>query len=169
MKRLLPVLLAAALLVPVSSAFAAKVDPCSGDKDVKSVSLGKEVVYVSADMKSASFTKDATHTLKHDLMYYSAQSNFSRRTPGTDKDGNALAPAFKHGDVWHILSRDENGNLIVDGAAAPETAVAPSADKKEEVKKPAKKAKKGKKAKKAKKAKKVEEKAAEPVAPAAGK
>lgn len=155
MKRLIPVLLAAALLVPASSAFAAKVDPCSGDKDVKSVSLGKEVVYVSEDMKSASFTKDATHTMKHNLMYYSAQSNFSRRTPGTDKDGNALAPAFKHGDVWHVLSRDENGNLIVDGAAAPETAIAPCApctDKKE-AKAPAKKGKKGKKAKKAKKAK----------------
>ncbi|HEY9070330.1 MAG TPA: hypothetical protein VIV61_08720 [Candidatus Ozemobacteraceae bacterium] len=175
MKRLLPVMLAVALLVPASSAFAAKgtkkakkvaIERCSGDRDVKSVSLGKEVVYVSEDLKSASFAKDEKHTQKHNLMYYSAKTEYSRRTPGVDKEGNALVPAFKHGDVWHVLSRDENGNLVVDGAAAPvaDTTVAPADEKKEEVKKPAKKAKKSKKAKKAKKAKKVEEKAAEPAA-----
>jgi len=181
MKRLLPIMLAVALVVPATSAFAAKsakkakkvaIERCSGDKDVKSVSLGKEVVYVSEDMKSVSFAKDEKNTLKHNLMYYSAKTEYSRRTPGLDKEGNALVPSFKHGDVWHMLSRDENGNLIVDGAAAPatETAIAP-ADEKQEVKKPAKKAKKSKKSKKSKKAKKVEapkadEKAAEPAAAA---
>lgn len=177
MKRLFPVMLAVALFVPASSAFAAKsskvaIDRCSGDRDVKSVSLGKEVVYVSEDLKSASFTKDEKNTQKHNLMYYSAKTDYSRRSPGLDKEGNPLVPSFKHGDVWHSLTRDENGNMIVDGVAAPvdETAVAPI-DEQKEVKKPAKKAKKGKKSKKAKKAKKVveqkvEEKAAEPAAAA---
>jgi len=175
-------MLAVALMVPATSAFAAKgakkakkvaIERCSGDKDVKSVSLGKEVVYVSEDLKSASFSKDEKNTLKHNLMYYSAKTEYSRRTPGLDKEGNALVPSFKHGDVWHMLSRDDNGNLIVDGAAAPatEAAIAPADETKQEVKKPVKKAKKAKKSKKSKKAKKVEapkadEKAAEPAAAA---
>ncbi|MFZ2958674.1 MAG: hypothetical protein WA705_17430 [Candidatus Ozemobacteraceae bacterium] len=180
MKRLLPVLLALSLMVPgaamakdkkVAKKSKAKIvdsEKCSGDKDVKSVNLGKEVVFVSEDLKSASFTKDETHTLKHNLGYYDAKTGFSKRTPGVSPDGEALVPAFKHGEAWHIVSRDANGAIIVDGAA-PEATIAPAplggdviAPAPEKVKKPAKKGKKGKKAKKAKKEKKAEEKPAAP-------
>jgi|GEM_PF-1845240 len=137
--------------------WAVESEKCSGDKDVKSISLGKEVVYVSEDLNSASFSKNEIHTLKHNLMYYSPASNTARRTPGVDSNGNVLVPAFKHGETWRTLTKDANGNVIIEGAPPVTTPIItpePTHAKK------AKKAKKG--GKKAKGAKKGGKKAAEP-------
>ncbi|MBF0500342.1 MAG: hypothetical protein HQM09_09420 [Candidatus Riflebacteria bacterium] len=161
MKRLLPVLLAVALLVPgAAMAKGKKVsakkakgpaiesEKCSGDKDVKNVSLGKEVVFVSEDLKSASFSKDEKNTLKHNLCYYDAKSGYNRRTPGMSPDGDALVPAFKHGETWHVLSR-VNDAIVVDGGVNPtEAAVAPAAPAGDMIVAPEKKAKTSKKGKK---------------------
>jgi len=169
MKRLLPILLAVALVIPgtadaakAKKAKKAKTDvpewaveseKCSGDRDVKSVSLGKETIYVSADMRSASFQKDEVHTLKHNLAYYSPTSNYFRRTPGLSPDGTPLVPAFRHGDVWYSLGRDENGTILINGTPISAPVIAPADQAAPKAKKP----RKGKKGKKAKKAKKVEE------------
>lgn len=172
MRRLLPVLLAVALMVPgvamaktaKKAAKAKKVvsyvdsDKCQGDKDAPAPKLGKEFVYLSADLKSVAMKKDETHTLKHQVFYYLPDGSYHRSSPGA-KDGQALIPGFKHGEAWHSLSYDANGAMVVDNAAAASTEIAPAAPAadmgapapvKEKKAKKSKKSKKGKKAKKAK-------------------
>ena len=187
MRRLLPILLAVALLFPGAAmakgkkAKAAKAnvpewavesEKCSGDRDVKSVSLGKEVVYVNEALNSVSFTKNEMNTLKHNLVYKCPNCDYNKRTPGVCKCGGTLVPSFKHGETWYKLDRDVNGNVLVEGAPAIDPSMAPVPAPEKKVKK-AKKARKGKKAKKAKKVEETKEpvkeevKDAAPAAPAA--
>ncbi len=163
MKRILPFLLVVALCLPGAvfakgkkakkakgtnvPEWAVESEKCSGDRDVKSVSLGKESIYVSEDLRSASFTKDSVHALRHNLVYYCASDGKFRRTPGMCSCGISLVPSFKHGESWYTLDKDLNGNITINGAPSTSPVV------QEPVKKPVKKAKKAKKAKKSKKAK----------------
>lgn len=155
MKKLLPVLLAVALIVPAGQADAAKtkkvaIESCAGDKDVKSISLGKEVVYTSADKSMVSFTKTAATPVKYHLVYFCADDSYFRKTPGVGPNGHVLVPGFRHGDTWYALSKDENGNPMLTNAPATSAHISDAAP----VVKPAKKVKKAKKAKSEKKAKK---------------
>ena len=175
MKRLLPILIAVALIVPATDAFAAgkakkaskKVvdsERCAGDRDVKSVVLGKEIVFVSQDLRMVSFTKTEACTLKHTLVYFNPKSGEFKKTPGMDPTGESLIPGFKHGEVWYPLAKDENGNPTVGNAPAADATYAPVEGAGDMINaapaKPAKKAKKDKKGKKGKKAKKAKKEAA---------
>jgi hypothetical protein len=153
MKKILVALLVAALFVPgtgFAKAKKAKVDVpewaveserCSGDKDVKNVSLGREAIWVSEDLGSASYAKDSYHAHKHTLVYFCADHNYFRKTPGVGPKGDALTPGFKHGDNWYALGYDAGGNLTVNGIPAIQAPVDYQA-------KAPKKNKKGKKSKK---------------------
>lgn len=180
MKRFLPILLGVCLLLPTSAMaakskkakkakenvpeWAVESEKCSGDRDVKSVRLGKEVVYLNEGLNIVSFTKAEGTTLKHDLYYSCAKCDFHKRTPGVDAAGDPLVPSFKHGSVWYNVSHDMNGTVVVEGAPAVDPTMEPVA-----APAPVKKAKgkkgKGKKAGKGK-GKKVKEAAAPAAEPA---
>ncbi|MBF0406375.1 MAG: hypothetical protein HQM10_03395 [Candidatus Riflebacteria bacterium] len=170
MKRLIPVLLAAALLMPVTSEAKAK-------KSKKAaLVMGKEVIFVASDLRTASLEKDSVNNVKHSLVYYCPIENSHETAPGVDASGHALIPAFKHGDVWYPLSYDENGKIIVagnppvalDAAACPTPCGTEVCEPKKEKKcKVSKKGKKGKKGKKAKAPEATTEAAPEAKAPEA--
>ncbi|MBI3038901.1 hypothetical protein HYY75_07625 [bacterium] len=146
MRRLIPIILVAALFFPgVSIAkgkkshkakargntpeWAVETDRCSGDKDMPSAALGKEKIFLNEGMSSASFSKDELHTFKHDLYYSCPTCDVHKRGPGAcSACSGELKASFKHGDTWHVVSRDLNSALVIDGVAgAPpaEPAVAP--------------------------------------------
>ena len=150
MKKLLVVLLVAALFVPGTvfakakkanvPEWAIESEHCAGDKDAANIRLGGEKIYVNEGMSQACFCKCGECKFKHDLYYSCFYCNKNKKTPGVCKCGAPLVPSFKHGDTWHTLNRDANGNMTIDGVSAQAPApCAPEAPKK------AKKSKKSKK------------------------
>lgn len=174
MKRLLPIFLAVALLVPSAvmakgkkakrarakenvPEWAVETEKCSGDRDLKSVNLGKEAIYLNEGLNTASFNKSEFTPMKHALVYKCPSCDFYKSTPGSCKDGSDLAPSFKHGETWYKLNRDEAGNVVVEGAPPGAPVMASPMDQTVPAKKSGKKGRKGgKKGKKSKKAKKVD-------------
>ncbi|RCK77881.1 MAG: hypothetical protein OZSIB_2040 [Candidatus Ozemobacter sibiricus] len=80
-----------------------------------SVAVGAEVIYLNKDLTSASFKKDAEHSVKYDVHYSCVPCKTHKRVPGRCKCGKALTPSFKHGDTWHTIGY-RGGRLTIDGA-----------------------------------------------------
>ena len=130
MKKLLGLLLVLCLALP-SLVEAAKVKRALKAQDTLTyeekaafhakadVKVGSEVVYVSKDLQQASFTKDRICKVKHALHYVCLCKKVFKRRPGLCPCGKALVPAFKHGQDWYSLSRDDRGQLqVISGISA---------------------------------------------------